>query len=203
MKKSHPVIVTLTLACLLPVTPLIAADPAVKPDSKPAVEEINKVCPISGLAADPNVTVVYEEKTFAFADAASRTKFNAARENSLYHKLGGKPAMTAAINLFYTKVLADERIKHFFDDVNMNKQRRKQQEFLSAAFGGPNPWTGKDLRKAHENIDGLSEVHFNAVAENLQKTLEELKIPKELTDQVMAIAASTKGAVLNHPPAPK
>ena len=36
----------------------------------------------------------------------------------------------------------------------MNKQRRKQQEFLSSTFGGPIPWTGKDLRKAHENIDG-------------------------------------------------
>ena len=71
--------------------------------------------------------MVYEDRTFAFADAASRTTFNTARGNSLYHKLGGKPAMTAAINLFYQKVVADERIKHFFDDVNMHKQRWKQQ----------------------------------------------------------------------------
>lgn len=203
MKKTHPLIATLTLACYLPVISAIAADPTAKPDSKQALEEINKVCPISGLAADPNVTVVYEGKTYAFADAASRTKFNDARGNSLYQKLGGKPAMTAAINLFYQKVLADERIKHFFEDINMNKQRRKQQEFLSAAFGGPTPWTGKDLRTAHADIPGLSEVHFNAVAENLQKTLEELKIPKDLINQVMAIAASTKSAVLNHPTAPK
>lgn len=91
-----------------------------------------------------------------------------------------------------TKVLADERIKDFFADINMDKQRRRQNEFLSAAFGGPTPWTGKNLRRAHENIDGLAEVHFNAVAENLQKTLEELKIEKALIDQVMAIAASTR-----------
>jgi hemoglobin len=101
------------------------------------------------------------------------------------------------------KVLADARIKDFFSDINMTAQRRKQKAFLSAAFGGPEPWTGKDMRKAHENLPGLSETHFNAVAENLQKTLEELKVPKDLIDQVMAIAASTKNDVLNRKPAAK
>ncbi|MES2466790.1 MAG: group 1 truncated hemoglobin [Verrucomicrobiota bacterium] len=203
MKKIHLLSASLTLILSLSMFPATAAEPSAKPATVTAVGEINKVCPVSGLAADPTITVVYEEKTYAFADAASRTKFNEARSNSLYHKLGGKAAMTAAINLFYQKVTADERIKHFFEDINMNKQRRKQQEFLSAAFGGPTPWTGKDLREAHADIPGLTEVHFNAVAENLQKTLEELKIQKELIDQVMAIAASTKSAVLNHPPAEK
>ena len=39
----------------------------------------------------------------------------------------------------------------------------------------------------------------NAVAGHLQKTLEELKVKKELIDQVMAIAASTRNDVLNRP----
>jgi hemoglobin len=59
------------------------------------------------------------------------------------------------------------------------------------------------MREAHANIPGINETHFNAVAENLQKTLEELKIKKELIDQVMAIAASTKDDVLNRKPAAK
>lgn len=160
------------------------------------------LCPISGKPADPNITVVYEGKTYAFADNECRSKFNAARENSLYQKLGGKPAIEAAVELFYQKVLVDPRIKHFFDDINMDKQRRKQKEFLSAAFGGPIPYIGKDMRKAHANLQGLNESHFNAVAENLQKTLEELKVPKALIDQAMAIAASTKNQVLNRPETP-
>ncbi|MDB6136352.1 MAG: Cyanoglobin like protein [Verrucomicrobiales bacterium] len=173
--------------------------------NSPKVEKpaINTICPVTGKPADPKITVIYEDRTYAFADEASRTKWNADRANSLYQKLGGKAAMNAAIDLFYVKVLADDRINGFFEDINMNKQRRKQNEFLSAAFGGPLPWTGKNLREAHENIPGLSEVHFNAVAEHLQKTLEELKIKKELIDQVMAIAASTKDQVLNHKPSVK
>lgn len=52
-------------------------------------------------------------------------------------------------------------------------------------------------------MPGLSEAHFNAVAEDLLKTLQELKVKKELIDQVMAIAASTKDSVLNRKPAAK
>ena len=172
-----------------------AADPAVQS----AIAEINQLCPVSGKPVNPKITTVYEGKTYAFADEAARAKWREARENSLYHKLGGQPAIDAAVEAFYVKVLADDRIKHFFDDINMSKQRRKQKEFLAAAFGGPVPWTGKDLRKAHANIPGLNETHFNAVAENLQKTLEELKIKPELIQQVMAIAGSVKNDVLNRP----
>jgi hemoglobin len=167
--------------------------------AEPAAAEINKICPISGKPVNPKITMVYEGKTYAFAEEACRTKWKAARENSLYQKLGGAAAIDAAVEAFYVKVLADNRIKHFFDDINMNKQRRKQKEFLSAAFGGPEPWTGKDMRTAHKNLPGLNETHFNAVAENLQKTLEDLKIKPELIQQVMTIAASTRNDVLNRP----
>ena len=170
---------------------------------QPASSEINKTCPISGKPVDPSITTVYEGKTYAFAVEGCRKKWLAARESSLYQKLGGKAAIDAAVESFYKKVLADDRIKHFFDDINMTSQRRKQKAFLSAAFGGPEPWTGKDMRKAHENLPGLNEKHFNAVAENLQKTLEELKVPKDLIDQVMTIAASTKDDVLNRKPKSK
>jgi len=165
---------------------------------KNAPTEINTICPISGKPVDPKITVVYEGKTFAFADDASRTKFNEARENSLYQKLGGKAALEAVVDAFYVKVLADVRIKDIFADVNMDKQARRQKAFLAAAFGGPVPWTGKDMRKAHMDLK-LTEEHFNAVAEHLQKTLEEFKVKKELIDQVMAIAGSVKNDVLNRP----
>lgn len=193
----------LALASLLlapSLSQLHAADASAKPA---ASEEVNTVCPITGKPVNPSITTVYEGRTYAFAADACRTKWVAAREASLYHKLGGKAAIDAAVESFYVKVLADDRIKHFFDDINMTAQRRKQKAFLSAAFGGPQPWTGKDMRKAHENLPGLNETHFNAVAENLQKTLEELKVPKELIDQVMTIAASTKDDVLNRKPAAK
>ncbi len=142
----------------------------------------------------------YEGKTYSFADEAALKKWKGDREASIYHQIGGKAAIDAAVEAFYVKVLKDDRIKHFFDDVDMVRQRTKQKQFLSAAFGGPIAWEGKDMRRAHAKLK-LNESHFNAVAENLKSTLEDLKVKKELIDKIMTIAASTKDDVLNRPAA--
>ena len=157
---------------------------------------------LTGCGQKAAVTYVYEDVTYAFTDESARAKFQADREKSLYHRLGGKAAVEAAVDKFYVKVLADKRINHFFEDINMMTQHRRQKAFLSAAFGSPVAWKGKDMRRAHEDMK-LTEVHFNAVAENLQKTLEEMKVPQPLISEVMTIAASTKDAVLNRKPAGK
>lgn len=118
---------------------------------------------------------------------------------SLYESLGGEAAVNAAVDIFYRKVLTDDRISYFFEDVDMERQAAKQKAFLTYAFGGPNHYSGKDMRAAHAHLvaRGLNEEHFNAVAGHLQSTLQELKAPQELIDQVMAIAASTHDDVLN------
>ena len=92
--------------------------------------EINEKCPITGKAVDPGCTTEYEGKTYAFCSGGCRTKFKEARANSLYQKLGGKKAISAAVDLFYKKVLADERVNEFFDDVNMKRQHAKQKACL-------------------------------------------------------------------------
>ncbi len=117
-------------------------------------------------------------------------------EQTLFQRIGGKDAVNAAVDLFYSKVLADNRIKHFFDNVDMPKQRAHQKAFLTYAFGGLPNYPGKNLREAHRHLD-LKEEHFTAVAENLQNTLTEMGVPTDLIGEVMAIAASTHDDVLN------
>ena len=153
-------------------------------------------CFYTGNPAKPGVTVEYEGVTYGFCSEANQKKFQEERAASLYQQIGGKAALSAAVDLFYVKVLADKRVNHFFEDVNMKTQHEKQKAFLAAALGAPTPWTGKDMRKAHENLD-LKEADFNAIAENLQATLTELKLDEKLIAQIMAIAASTKNDVLN------
>lgn len=192
----NPLRAQLTACCLALA---LSCSAGLAADAPPAAAgEVNTVCPISGKPVDPKITVAYEGRTYAFADDAARAKFNEAREKSLYQQLGGQAAINLVVDAFYVKVLADERIKHHFADVNMEKQIRRQKAFLSAAFGAPVAWTGKDMRKAHAGLN-LTEADFNAVAENLLKTLEECKVPKPLIDQVMAIAGSVKNDVLNKP----
>ena len=177
---------------------VVAGDLVNIPPSVATETQSNSVCPVSGKPVNPAITMVYEGRTWAFETEACRNQFKEAREKSLYHKLGGQAAIDAAVERFYVKVLADNRVKHFFDDINMKAQRRKQKEFLSFALGGPLPWTGKDMRKAHEDLS-LEESHFNAIAENLVATLKELKISQDLIDQVVAIVVTVKDDVLNRP----
>jgi hemoglobin len=117
---------------------------------------------------------------------------------SLYDRIGGEPAVNAAVDIFYRKVLNDYRINRFFNNTDMDKQIAKQKAFFTMAFGGPNNYTGQDMRNAHSNLVkmGLSTEHFDAVMEHLGATLVELKVPNDLIAEAAAIAESTRNDVL-------
>jgi hemoglobin len=117
---------------------------------------------------------------------------------SLYDEIGGEAAVNAAVDLFYRKVLSDDRIKHWFDGTDMARQAAKQKAFLTLAFGGPNNYTGEDMRKGHAHLvaKGLNDADFDAVMDNLGATLKELNVPDHLIAQAAAIAESTRNDVL-------
>lgn len=117
---------------------------------------------------------------------------------SLYEKLGGPAHVSAAVNLFYSRVLADETLHDFFADVSMNEQVEKQTRFMIRAFGGPSSGPQRSLREAHQKSreQGMTAVHFDAVVEHLIATLKELKIADELIAEVVKRLASTRHDVL-------
>ncbi len=117
---------------------------------------------------------------------------------SLYTDIGGEPAVNAAVDIFYRKVLKDDRINRFFSNVDMEKQAAKQKAFLTMAFGGPHNYTGEDMRRGHAHLvaQGLNDTHFDAVMEHIGATLTELKVPANLIAQAAAIAESTRKDVL-------
>lgn len=121
------------------------------------------------------------------------------KPRSLFEQIGGAKAMEAAVELFYRRVLMDERISSFFEGVDMERQAAKQQAFLTLVCGGPHSYTGLDMRKGHAHLvqRGLNDVHFDAVVEHLSGTLEELGVARPLIEQVLQAAESMRAAVLN------
>ncbi len=119
-------------------------------------------------------------------------------EKSLFDRIGGDAAVNAAVDVFYRKVLADDRINKFFEGVDMDKQAAKQKAFLTFAFGGPANYSGKDMRLGHAHLveKGLNASHFDAVMENLGATLKELGVPDDLIGEAAAIAESVRADVL-------
>jgi hemoglobin len=112
---------------------------------------------------------------------------------TLFEKLGGEEAVDLAVDKFYERVLQDDRIKDFFANTDMVKQRAHQKAFFTYAFGGTDKYDGRYMREAHKELvekHGLNESHFNAVAEDLLETLKEMGVSEELRTEVANIAAN-------------
>lgn len=116
---------------------------------------------------------------------------------SLYERLGGAAAIDAAVDLFYDKVLADNRIAPFFVGVPMQRQRAHQKAFLTLALGGASgvPYQGRGMREAHATLN-LTDAHFDAVLENLADALMELGVTETLVAEVGAAAEALRPVVL-------
>lgn len=121
------------------------------------------------------------------------------QELSLYDRVGGDKAMEKAVDLFYRKVLQDDLVAKFFEDVDMEGQRLKQKSFLAMAFGGPYQYTGKDLREVHQRLVdqlGLTGVHFDRVIEHFRASVQELHVPGPETEKMCEILESFRDDVL-------
>ncbi|WP_372862622.1 group 1 truncated hemoglobin [Spongiibacter sp.] len=114
---------------------------------------------------------------------------------TLYERIGGEAAVDKAVDIFYEKVTADERISSFFANIDMFAQARKQKAFLTMVFGGPANYSGQDMRTAHAGM-GLTDEHFDAVLEDLAATLAELGVGSGDIQEVAGIAQSVRGEVL-------
>ncbi|MCK5902998.1 MAG: group 1 truncated hemoglobin [Cocleimonas sp.] len=118
---------------------------------------------------------------------------------SVYKKIGGKAAVEAVVNRFYEIMLADDRVKDFFSNVNMDKQKIHQRDFIVFALGGASEYAGQDMRAAHQHLvdhKGLSDVHFDATFENLVTALRDLNVPEDLIAEAGKIVEGTRKEVL-------
>ena len=116
----------------------------------------------------------------------------------LYETVGGRSTINAAVDLFYRKVLADDRLRHFFEDVDMDHLRARQSMFLTMLLGGGTVYTGRDIRAAHARPreKGLNDSHFDVLLRHFQASLEELGIAAEHVREVMRLLENTRVAVL-------
>ena len=119
--------------------------------------------------------------------------------STLFERIGGEAAVNEAVDVFYRRVLSDDRISDFFADVDMDRQAAKQKAFLTMVLGGPSHYTGKSMREGHAHLvaRGLNDAHVDAVVEHLAETLRELGASEADIGEVTKIAESARNDVLN------
>jgi hemoglobin len=114
---------------------------------------------------------------------------------SLYYAIGGRRSLVAAVQGFYGRLFADPEIAPFFPEGVTAQHKAYLVTVLGEALGGPERYRGPDLAKAHSHL-GITDHHFNLVAGHLDATLEDLNVPRNLTDQIIAIVATLRDTVV-------
>jgi len=117
-------------------------------------------------------------------------------EQNLYEKLGGEEAISKVVTYFYTElVLKDDTVNSFFENVDMEKQRKHQAKFISFALGGPNQYSGKSMEKAHQGMN-LQPTHFDAIVHHLNKALAHFGVSEADIDQALTRVSSLRDDIL-------
>jgi hemoglobin len=114
---------------------------------------------------------------------------------SVYEAVGGRAAITAAVDNFYRRLLADSALAPLFPGGVGVRHRAYVVTVLGEALGGPERYRGPDLAGAHRGL-GISDAHFERAAAHLAATLDELGVPRHLADQIVAVVAGLRPAVV-------
>lgn len=119
---------------------------------------------------------------------------------SLYDRLGGRTAIVAVVDDFVANCAADTRINKFFAATAADKNRlaafkNNLVDQICEASGGPCKYKGKDMKSAHAGM-GISNADFNALVEDLTKTLDKFKVAKADQDQLLGVLGPMRAQIV-------
>ncbi len=114
---------------------------------------------------------------------------------TLYDRLGGQDAITAVVDDFVNTAAADERISDFFKNTDAPALKAKLVDQICQATGGPCTYTGKDMKTAHTGMK-ITEEQFNALVEDLVKSLDKFKVGQREKDELLGALGGMKGDIV-------
>ena len=117
------------------------------------------------------------------------------QQKSLYDRLGGQPAITAVVDDFVGNVAADTRINRFFARTDIPRLKRLLVEQICQGTGGPCTYTGRDMKTTHAGM-GITDAQFNALVEDLQKSLNKFKVPEKEQGDLLAVLGPMKPQIV-------
>ena len=121
--------------------------------------------------------------------------------DTLYDTIGGSRRINTAVELFYSKVFADESLRPFFEGVDVKGLYARQSMFVSMLVGGKKVYTGKNLTLAHADsrLKGMTDVHFDSMLNHFRAALTEVQVAPDRIVEIMTLLEGTRDAVLDRP----
>lgn len=117
-------------------------------------------------------------------------------QTSLYERLGRREGIERITRSILRNHLANPLIKTRFENSkDLARIERRAVEFFCAGAGGPETYTGSDMRATHRGMN-VSEQEFVTVIDDVLAGLEENGIDPSTRNEVLAILWSLKNEVI-------
>ena len=118
---------------------------------------------------------------------------------TLYERLGGEPAIRAVIDDLVARLSANPKVNVTRKGTpkewkptpeNVAKLKKHFVDFVAVATGGPQSYTGRNMKELHAGMQ-ITQAEFDAAAADLKATLDKLKVPAREQEELMRIVGST------------
>ena len=132
---------------------------------------------------------------------ASTTGLEAQAQKTLYQRLGERKAIVAVVDDFVANCAADTRINKFFaatakDPARLAAFKTNLVDQICEASGGPCKYKGKDMKTAHVGM-GISNADFDALVEDLVKTLNKFKVAEADQKQLLGVLGPMRPQIVD------
>jgi len=115
---------------------------------------------------------------------------------TLYERIGGRAALIAVVDDAIENVSADPRINRRFANAGPGLTKNLV-DLLCLRGGGPCQYTGLDMAAAHEGMF-ISDDEFDALVEDIAKSLDKFKVPAREKGESLAILRQMRNAIVGH-----
>ena len=108
-----------------------------------------------------------------------------AKDTSAYDNFGGKKVIKKVVDDLMINLLSNEKTKSFFEFADQERIKNKLVEQFCRELGGPCKYTGKSMKESHKDQE-IKRSHFFALVEELQKAMNQNKVPQRAQNKLLA-----------------
>ncbi len=114
---------------------------------------------------------------------------------SIFDRIGGFKKVRKIVSDFYDRVLEDEVLTPYFENVDMPRLIDHQTKFFAMLLGGPASYTEEQLGKIHKGM-GVTDHAFEVVCELVVETLEDHDLAEADIQDVQSKLLGTKSRIV-------
>lgn len=115
-------------------------------------------------------------------------------DKTLFKRLGGKPTLERVHKTFYDLAYTHPWLGKYFTDKPQLALEEQQTDFMSYLMGGPNLYTGKTPKMAHQHMVITDEL-FELRRQLLSKAIKKDGISDELREEWLAADSALKRSI--------